>query len=110
MLLEDRVTPTGKPTWQAANLPSRVIRNPEEISVEFPVEVKRFYVALKQRGFSMMLTDGATRRVEAAVEKFSEKHDCEAWYRFDYATQEAVILIPGETMTLAEWAAKHREE
>lgn len=96
------------PAWQAASAPRRVITDPQDILVESGVEVKRFRVGLQRRDLSIRLTDGATRRIYAAIDKFSEKHSCEAWYVLDYSTQEAVIMISGESMTLAAWA--EREE
>ena len=50
---------------------------------------------------TMKLTDGATRRVRRAVAAAGK----DAWYAFDYGTQEAVILVPAnKPVTLTEWA------
>lgn len=86
-------TPTPRPTWEAEDRPSRIITDPAEVEVVEPKEVKRFYVAVRRgsQGLSLKLTDGASRKVRAAVEKAGP----EAWYSFDYFTQEAVILVPG---------------
>lgn len=93
--------PKGKPTWEAANEPERIITDPAEVVVAVPKEVKRFHVAIRQgsQGMTMKLTDGATRRVRAAVAKAGEG----AWYEFDYGMQDAVIYVADKTVPLTEW-------
>lgn len=107
--------PSSKPTWEAANEPERIITDIDEIVVTVPKEVKRFHVAIKVGGLLGMaykLTDGATRRVHTAAEKANENLEKErksterlheAWYEFDYSTQEAVIFVPDRTIPLTEW-------
>lgn len=94
-------SPTTKPTWQAADKPSRIITDPAEILVDLPVEVKRFHVAVRRssQGLSYKLTDASSRKVEAATAKAGP----EAWYEFDYGSQEAVIYKPGRSIPLSEW-------
>lgn len=55
-------------------------------------EVKRFHVAVRwgAQGFSLKLTDGATRNVRRALAKAGEG----STYTFDYDTQECVIYMP----------------
>lgn len=90
-----------KPTWQAGNAPSRIITDPAEIIVDEPQEVKRFRVAVRMgsQGTMLKVTDAGTRRIRAAVVKAGE----DAWYEFDYSTQEAVIFRPGRSVPLAEY-------
>jgi len=92
-------TPTAKPSWQADNQPHRIITDPHDIVVIPGREVKRFRVGLRQAGLSVKLTDGATRKVHAAVAKAGDG----AWYAFDYETQEAVIYVPDNPVSLADW-------
>ena len=96
--------PYSKPTWQAANQPERIITTEDDVLVRTPKEVKRFYVAIRRssNGLAFKCTDGATRRIRAACAKAGE----EAWYEFDYATQEAVIFVPGTETPLNEWSAQ----
>jgi hypothetical protein len=91
-------SPTPKPTWEADSHPERIVTDPAEVEVVEPREVRRFHVAVRRgsQGFTLKLTDASTRKVRAAVEKAGD----EAWYVFDYSTQEAVILVPGETRPL----------
>jgi hypothetical protein len=94
--------PTGKPTWQAANQPARIITSTDDILVDKPKEIKRFHVAVRMgsQGMSLKVTDGGSRRIEREVAKAGYR----AWYEFDYETQEAVILVPDGTTTLTAWA------
>ena len=90
----------GKPHGYADSEPCRIITNTDDVIVHVDKEVKRFHVGLIQRGMKIVLTDGATRRVNAAVEKAGEG----AYHVFD--GQDAVIMAPepGKSMTLTEWA------
>lgn len=94
--------PYSKPTWQAANEPEMVVTDPAEIGVLVPREVKRFRVTLVQRGMALKCSDGASRKIRAAVDKAGES----AWYEFDYFTQEAVIFVPDSEISLAAWIAQ----
>lgn len=93
-LLTAEGQPSTKPTWQAADKPERTILDPAEVVVVTPKEVKRFRIGIRRggNGLTLKLTDGATRRVNAAVAKAGEG----AWYEFDFMTQEAIIFIPGD--------------
>jgi hypothetical protein len=53
----------------------------------------------------MKVTDGGTRRIRAALAKYGE----DSWYEFDYSTQESVIFLPGETMTLKDYLEQENE-
>jgi len=95
--------PMTKPNWQSANQPSFIITDPEEIGVYIPEEVKRIKIAIRRASnnpFVTKLTDGSTRKVERALEKAGD----DSFYKFDYSTQEAVILRPKDEISLAEWA------
>ncbi|HEY5049340.1 MAG TPA: hypothetical protein VII50_00450 [Acidothermaceae bacterium] len=92
--------PTPKPHWKLALEPSRVITDASLIDVMTWKEVKRFHVGVRRGdGLSFTLTDGATRKLRAAVAKAGEN----ATYRFDYETQEAVIVVPDKVVPLDKW-------
>ncbi len=95
----------GKPGWQSANMPERIITEPAEVVIETSREVKRFHVAVQRgglMGMNLQVTSGGSRRIEKEVAKAGEN----AHYEFDYETQEAVILVPAELVPLPEWLAK----
>lgn len=97
----------AKESWQMESKPASVTTDPAEVDIYECTEVNRFPIAI-QRGradFSMRLTDGSTRKVEAAVEKAGDG----AYYEFDYDSQEAVIMTSKVTMTLKEWMEKNKE-
>lgn len=98
--------PTRKPHWRCAEEPT-VFTDPEKIRVFGRKEVKRFHVGLRRgrQGFSIKLTDGATRRVERELAKAGEG----STYEFDYDCQEAVIFAQSESMTLRQWVDRNRE-
>jgi len=100
-------TPGGRPTWQADSAPCRVISDPSEVEVVTAREVKRFHVGVRRgdQGLSLKVTDGGSRRIRSEVAKAGE----EAWHEFDYGTQEAVILVPGEKVSLLEWEAREAQ-
>ena len=93
--------PTGKPSWQAANDPERIITDPAEVEVIVPVEVKRFRIGIRlgDQGLSYKVTDGGSRRIRREVAKAREG----AYYTFDYETQEAVIMKPNERTPLPDY-------
>ena len=93
--------PTKKPNWQSENVPSRVITDAAEIEVVTRKEVKRFRIAIRMggNGLTMKLTDASTRKVRAACNKLGP----DSAYEFDYDTQEAIITMPGERVSLADW-------
>ena len=92
----------ARPHWSATSAPVRTIMDWDEIEVHVPREVKRFHVGIRlgDQGMSYKVTDGGTRRIRAAVAKAGE----DAWYEFDYETQEAVIFIPDKVIPLREYA------
>lgn len=105
--------PATKPSWKAADAPTRIITDPGEIDVIKTQVVKRFHVGVRMgaQGLSLKLTDGATRRVRAAVAKAADaRADNEAWHEFDYSTQEALICVPGEVTSLTDWIAAHGDK
>jgi len=93
--------PMRKPTWEAAEKPTRIITDASQILVVERKEYKRFHVAIRRGSQGMMykLTDASSRRVRASVDKAGEG----ASYHFDYDTQEAVITVPGSCVLLSEW-------
>lgn len=91
----------SRPHWSVANDPE-VVTDPEQVGVIFSEECKRFRVGLQRgSGFRTNVTDAATRKIWAAVEKAGEG----AFHVFDYDTQEAVIMRRVRTIPLTEWAS-----
>lgn len=90
------------PNWQCAYTPYRIITDPDEVMVVVDREVKRFkiHTRMGSQGLTLKLTDASSRRVEREVAKAGEG----AHYVFDYATDEAVILVPESEQTLKSWA------
>ena len=96
-----------KQSWEMANEPYRIITDPAEVEVHVPKEVKRFRVGVRMgsQGFSFKVTDGGSRRIKREVAKAKENYG-DAWYEFDYSTQEAVIMVPDSKAPLEEFVAK----
>jgi hypothetical protein len=97
--------PTSKPHSYAANKLDQVITDSDDVGPTTFTEVKRFHVGVRMgsQGLTLKLTDGATRKVRRAVNQAPEG----STYRFDYDTQEAVILAPSGTISLTSWMAKN---
>ena len=106
--LSEDGTPTTKPTWQAAQLPSRVITDMADVVVDVPKLVRRFRIALRlsSNGPNLKLTDHASTKVRKAVEDAGEG----AWYEFDYCTQEACIFVPEREVPLAAFLSESGTE
>jgi len=100
--LADDGLPALRPSWEADNKPARIVTDASEIEVVTRLEVKRFRVAVRRgsQGLMLELTDGAARKVEAAIAEAGE----DANYRFDYGTQEAVVTVPDKKVPLSEWS------
>jgi hypothetical protein len=98
----------NKPHWAADNQPALIVTDPLEIGVITYKEVKRFHVAVRRgsQGLSLKLTDASSERVRKAVEQAGDG----ATYQFDYFTQDAVILAPAETISLATWLRRMQAE
>ena len=88
--------PYGKPTWQAANAPERVITDPNEIEVETGRLFKRFHVGLRRgaQGLSFKLTDAASRCLRETMSRAGP----DSWYEFDYSEQDALVFVPAEVL------------
>lgn len=94
--------PMGKPTWKSANAPDRIITDPAEVVVSVDKEVKRFRVAVRfgRQGMSLKVTDAGSERIRREVVRAGAG----AYHRFDYSTQEAIIMAPeGEPVPIAEY-------
>jgi len=104
----DAIIPYPKPTWEADHQPERIVTSTDDVLVCHDKEVKRFHVAVRRssNGLQMKCTDASTQRIRKAVAKAGK----DAYYEFNYALQEAVIMAPSKTETLTEWAAKHPPE
>lgn len=98
-------TPMPKQSWEMANEPYRVITDPGEVVVDIPKEIKRFHVGTRRAEFAIKVTNGGTRKIRAAVSKAAEQYG-DAWYEFDYSTQEAVIFVPEKSLPLQDYLAQ----
>lgn len=94
-------TPYPKPSWWCSDKPSEIVTDPNQVKLSQDIEVKRFHVGVRtgSQGMSLKVTDGGSRRIRAAVEKAGDG----SYHEFDYDTQEAVIMKPDKTITLAEF-------
>ena len=96
--LQENGGPTTKPTWEASGTPEIITDVAEVIVLTFK-EVKRFRVGVKQKGMGLRVTAAGTRRINAACAKAG----ADAFYDFDYSTQEAVIKVPDLRISLVEF-------
>lgn len=96
-----------RPHWRAGPAPVLSIFSSDAFIVVSRVEVQRFRVGLRMgsQGFTVKLTDGASRRLRAALVKAGEGSK----YHFDYETQEAVITVRGRTIPLKDWSLSRKE-
>lgn len=85
-----------KPCYWVSSEP--VEMQPENFEVVTYEEVKRFRVGLRRAGLALKVTDGGSRRIRRECEKAGENSS----YKFDYSTQEAVILRAVGTRPLVE--------
>lgn len=95
--------PTRKPSWKAKDEPERVITDAREVLVVIPKELKRFRVALRRAGLQLKLSDASSLKLRRELAKLLGREGGAAWYEFDYDSQEAVIYVPAQTLTLIEF-------
>ena len=84
------MVPTPQPHWSVGR--GEVVTDINRFRfVKSWKEIKRFRVGVRMgsQGMSLKVTDGGTRRIRATQAKFPE-----AYYHFDYSSQEAVFEIP----------------
>lgn len=93
--------PCPKPAWWTGTSPACIITDIADVLVAKDLPVKRFRVGLRRSdgGMQIKCTDAATRRIRAEVAKAGDG----AYYVFDYATQEAVIMKPESQVSLLEF-------
>jgi len=93
--------PTTKPHWKYPNTPTIIITDPAQVSFYTQREVKRFHIAVRlgANGLRVKVTDASSRRINNTLEKLGT----DAWYEFDYETQDAVFYLPDSTLTLDKW-------
>lgn len=101
--------PLPRPHRYAEGAPRRIITDPAEVAVITAREVKRFGVDLRMgsQGTMLKLTDDSVRQLREERAAAEEQYG-DAWYAFDYETQEAVIYTTGSSMPLVAWAAAHK--
>lgn len=94
-----------RPHQKYADTPVFVITSPDEVFLTISKEVKRFHVAVRRgaQGFKIKCTAASSRRIEKTLEKLGP----EAYYQFDYETQEAVFYLLDSKITLTEWRKQH---
>lgn len=92
--------PYPQPTWETDQFPVVVVTDLKNIEVYKAEEIKRFHVAVRRRGggLTYKCTEASTKRLQKEVSKVEG-----AFHRFDYASQEAVIMRPIVQGTLEEW-------
>lgn len=97
-------SPMGKPHWSVGSKPDEIITDPGEISVVTPREVRRLRVAIRMgsQGFMLKCSEVSSRKIRDAVMRAGEG----AWHEFDYSSQEAVIYVAGQEVSLADWMRK----
>jgi len=99
--------PMAKQNWRMENEPEFIVESADDVTVHLDKEVKRFHVGVRMgdQGLMVKCTDGATRRIRAAVARAGDG----AYYVFDYMMQEAVIMAPepGGDITLTEWMKRN---
>lgn len=96
-----------RPHSYAAAEPDQIITSADDVDVQVGKEVKRFHVGIERHTMAFKLTTAASDRVRREVDKASTKHQCDAWYEFDYNAQDALIFIPASTQTLTEFAKEN---
>jgi len=90
-----------KPAWDMPNEPSEIITDSSQVQVGIDKEVRRFRVAVlrSSNGLAFKCTDASSAKVRAAVEKAGEN----AYHKFDYETQEAVIYKQESMVSLCDY-------
>ncbi len=109
----DKGTPFGKPSSRAASEPTGTCNNPDEVYVTTVKELQRFHIGVRLGASGLMLkvTDGSKRRIDSRVERWAEKlNNDQVFYDLDRWSQEAVILVPDEVITLSEWARRNPQQ
>ena len=96
---------TKKPHWKYPEKPVAIITDPAQVSLITAKEVKRFHIAVRigSNGLRVKCTDHSTAKIRKTLDKLGE----DAYYIFDYETQEAVFYLPNSSITLKEWEEKH---
>lgn len=106
-LKDSEGNPTKKQDWRMEESPSLVITDSTEVMVDVPKEIKRFRVAVRagSQGLLLKCSAAASCRIRRECEKAGE----DSWYEFDYATQDAIIFMPGKSKPLPEYIAGKTE-
>lgn len=95
-----------KPHWKADSKPVH-LTDASQLDVVTELEVRRFKVALRQTGpfgATFKCTDASSRKIHTAIDKVNAtRADKDAWYEFDYETQECVIYVPSARVPLSKY-------
>lgn len=100
-LAVDLSTKTGKPHWKVGGEPARIIFDSALVEVRTYELAKRFHIGVRVsgQGLALKVTDGGTRRIRREVMKAGP----DAFYNFDYETQDALIWKPSGSQPLVKW-------
>lgn len=94
--------PKGRPTWEAAEVPERIITDPAEIVVQVDKVIRTIPLFVKRKGMHIVLTDACSRKVRAAVAAGGPG----AYYLLD--NYEARIMVPdGEPIPLVDYLSSY---
>lgn len=97
--------PSPPPHELAERTPAVVCTDPTEWLVAYDEPVVRFAVCVEKSPRGWKLDGTSTARVNGAIEAAGEG----AYYQFDYATQEVVILAPVRVVPLSQWTPEDTE-
>lgn len=101
--LDKEGKPTPKQTWKMEDKPEKIVTDPAQVRVYAPLEMDRFPVSVKRGdAFRFVLTDASSRRLKSRLKKVGD----DAFYEFDYSTQEAIIFANDWETTLKDYAEK----
>ncbi|MFN9112709.1 MAG: hypothetical protein ACK5XN_21805 [Bacteroidota bacterium] len=102
-IVDEDGKPTGKPNWQCRSEPEVVAKSLSEVEVVKATEFDRFRVRLKQDGSSLTVSDGTQNRIDTALASARWSTGGHSFLQFDYATQEAVIMVEGGKVPLEDY-------
>jgi len=99
--LKEDGTPSGKPTWQAEEKPSRIITSLREVAVTSGRAVKTFRITLQNGdGMSITLTPGSSRTLRKHLDDVGES----AWYEFGgFDGRDCTIFVPDAIVSLDQY-------
>ena len=95
-------SPASRPHWSVADSPDRIVTRLERIEVVERREFSRVRIAVRKGyGLRLVLSDAATERLHAALEKAGHG----ASYLFE--GNEAIVCAVVRRVSLMEWMKEH---